>query len=173
MMENSHNEKDIWSLVYTKPKQENLAKNNLEQLGFSVFLPMIHLYIMGSKEPVKIEAMFPRYIFINYQIGDPIHKVNNTRGVSNIVKFANNYSIIDTKFINEIISLADDNGVVKKQIRKRELSIGDDVTIKSGPFEGNTAKLLSYKSSDRVIILMNFLSNDIKIDVDPIIFQLD
>jgi len=45
------------------------------------------------------------------------------------------------------------------------------VTIKSGPFEGNTAKLLSYKSNDRVIILMNFLSDDLRVDVDPKIFN--
>ena len=171
MKENKNNEKDIWSLVYTKPKQEDLAKNNLEELGFSVLLPMIHLYKKDFSKPLKIEAMFPRYVFINYELGDPIHKVNNTRGVSNIVKFGNNYSIIDTNFIKEIILLTDDNGIVKKQIRKKELNIGDDVTIKSGPFEGNTAKLLSYKSNDRVIILMNFLSDDLRVDVDPKIFN--
>jgi len=141
MKENKNSEKDIWSLVYTKPKQEDLAKNNLEELGFSVLLPMIHLYKKDFSEPLKIEAMFPRYVFINYELGDPIHKVNNTRGVSNIVKFGNNYSIIDTNFIKEIILLTDDNGIVKKQIRTKELNIGDDVTIWGSDY--NRIELLS------------------------------
>ena len=160
-----------WSLVYTKPNQENIAKRNLDCLGFFVFLPMIYHYELGSLEPIKKEPMFPRYIFINYQSDNQIHKVNSTRGVSNIVRFANNYSIYDIEFINEILLSTDDNGIIKHYAEKNVPVIGDNVTISSGPFSGNTAQLVSYKSSDRVIILMHFLNEKIRMDVDSIILK--
>ena len=53
----------IWTLVYTKAKQEIRAKKHLENQGFLVFLPIISIE-QGSKKSIseKLEAMFPIYI---------------------------------------------------------------------------------------------------------------
>ena len=52
-----------WYLVFTKPKEEEKAKKNLENQGFESFMPKISLIKEGEKLSSKVELMFPRYIF--------------------------------------------------------------------------------------------------------------
>ena len=77
-----------WLLVFTKPKQEKRAKENLENQGFETFLPMISYDRTNKSKSISLEAVFPRYIFtkINTKL-DNWTLIKSTRGVSHLVFF--------------------------------------------------------------------------------------
>jgi transcription antitermination factor NusG len=55
-----------WFAVYTKPRQEQIALENLERQDFRCFLPMaINPYQRRSERKLRIEPLFPRYLFLN------------------------------------------------------------------------------------------------------------
>ena len=54
-----------WFAVYTKPRQEQVALENLERQGFRCFLPMaVNPYQRRSQRMPRIEPLFPRYLFL-------------------------------------------------------------------------------------------------------------
>ena len=56
--------KPQWFLIYTKPHQEERAKENLENQGNEAFLPMIAYEKITQPKSISLEPMFPRYLFI-------------------------------------------------------------------------------------------------------------
>ncbi len=54
----------LWYLAYTKPRQEEIARVNLEQQGFESYLPLYKKFKKTETGLVSVfEPMFPRYIF--------------------------------------------------------------------------------------------------------------
>ena len=85
-----------WYLVYTKPKQECRASQNLINQGLKVFLPQ--LFITGRDKHKKntiVEPMFPRYLFVWLNLEqDNWHSIRSTKGVSHLVTFGDHPAII-------------------------------------------------------------------------------
>ena len=78
-----------WYVAYTQPKREQVAVANLEQQGFSVYLPR---YKKNKVSPDGVssifEPMFPRYVFFRpVDAGLSISGARSTRGVSFVLSF--------------------------------------------------------------------------------------
>ena len=81
-------ENSKWILVYTKVKQEQRAKRNLENQGFEIFLPMIAFAKQNQTKSITLKPMFPRYLFVHLdQCHDNWGPIRSTIGVSHLVKF--------------------------------------------------------------------------------------
>ena len=82
-----------WYLAYTKPRQELVAHQNLQQQGFKVYLPLYKTFkktasVGAPPDQAAFEPMFARYIF--FQPANPsqsISTVRSTRGICSIVTF--------------------------------------------------------------------------------------
>ena len=81
--------KPQWFLIYTKPRQEERAKENLENQGFETFLPMIAYEKIKQPKLYSLKPLFPRYLFtqFNKEKNNWVH-IKSTRGVSHIVGLA-------------------------------------------------------------------------------------
>lgn len=76
-----------WLLAWTKPRQESVARANLERQGFEAYLPMFRTLKRGADEPV-LEPMFPRYLFLRPRsASQSVSVVRSTRGVASLVRF--------------------------------------------------------------------------------------
>mgnify|MGYP001978633184 CR=1 FL=1 len=60
--------KPQWFLIYTKPHQEERAKENLENQGNEVFLPMIASEKTKQTHSFSLKPMFPRYLFAKFKV---------------------------------------------------------------------------------------------------------
>ena len=112
--------KPQWFLLYTRPHQEERAKENLENQGYEVFLPMIAYKKISQPNSISIEPMFPRYMFItiNTERDNWVH-IKSTRGVSHMVVFGDNLTVVPNSVMDYLKSKVDDNDVLKlKTIRK-------------------------------------------------------
>ncbi len=84
---------ELWYLVYTKPRQEQVALANLQQQGYLAYLPLFKVMQkpMRHDEAAALpgfEPMFARYVF--FSPGNPrqsIAAARSTRGVNSIVSF--------------------------------------------------------------------------------------
>ena len=146
-----------WYLVKTKSKQEDIAILNLENQNFHVYCP----YALIRN---KNEVLFPGYIFIQLdkdtQNWSPIR---STKGVLYFVKFGLSYAKIPDNIIEFIKTNQLNTAEKLKNINK--FKPGDKVQITDGVFKNCIAIFKSYKSDERVILLMNLLGQQQKLTI--------
>ena len=146
-----------WYLVKTKSKQEDIAILNLENQNFHVYCP--YALIKNKKE-----VLFPGYIFIQLdkdtQNWSPIR---STKGVLYFVRFGLSYAKIPDNIIEFIKTNQLNTAEKLKNINK--FKSGDKVQITDGVFKNCIAIFKSYKSDERVILLMNILGQQQKLTI--------
>ena len=146
-----------WYLVKTKSKQEDIAILNLENQNFHVYCP--YALIRNKKE-----VLFPGYIFIQLdkdtQNWSPIR---STKGVLYFVRFGLSYAKIPDNIIEFIKTNQLNTAEKLKNINK--FKSGDKVQITDGVFKNCIAIFKSYKSDERVILLMNILGQQQKLTI--------
>ena len=146
-----------WYLVKTKPRQENVAIKNLENQEYSTYCPTVTI---NNKHVV----LFPGYIFI--QLDDKTQNwspINSTKGVSYFVRFGLNFA----KVPDNVIEFIKANQLINKEKLKNlnRFKPGDKVQITDGVFKNCVAIYKSFKSDDRVILLMNILGQQQAINI--------
>lgn len=144
-----------WYLVYTKPSCENIAKINLEQQGFSAYLPLL-------KQPkrrhalyqIMTEPLFPRYLFVklNAEIDD-WSKIRSTRGCVKLVRFGVFPARIPDIFIaelktNEIARLS------KVENQLPDFKKGDSVQIIDGLLANYKGIIEARNSAQRITVML-------------------
>ena len=155
-----------WFLVYTKAKEEQRAKTNLENQGFQTFLPMIAFVKMNRSKSTTVEPMFPRYLFIKLNLEkDNWTLIKSTRGVSHIVVFGQRFAEIPDRVVAHLKSGADKNDIFKQAIKRQEFEKGDTLIIAQGIFKDKEATFLSKKSKERVRILLRFVNHLITTEI--------
>ena len=146
-----------WYLIKSKPKQEILAVQNLQNQGYHSYCP----YAEINKKHV---VLFPGYLFIHLdnesQNWSPIR---STKGVVNFVRFGLYFAqapdnVIEFLKANQLITL-------EKFKNLDKFKPGDKVQITDGAFKNCVAIFKSFKSDERVILLMNILGQQQAINI--------
>ena len=141
-----------WYLIKTKPRQEKIAIKNLENQAYRASCPM-------AKIKNRLVVLFPGYLFVQLnektQIYSPIYL---TQGVSNFVKFGLNFAKVPSKVIKFIKT--NQHITTEKLIKLNKFKPGDKVQISDGAFKNYIEIFKSYKSDERIILLMNLLGNE-------------
>ena len=149
-----------WFLGYTKSREENRAKRNLENQGFEIFLPLIAYEKMNQCTSISLETMFPRYLFIKINVErDNWTRIKSTRGVSHLVVFGQKLAEVPNQVVEFLKTGADENGIFRQKITRREFQKGEKLIIKKGALEGKEATFVSKTSKERVNILLRFVNH--------------
>jgi len=167
-----HTNEANWFAVYSKTRQEQVALENLERQGFHCFLPMaVNPYQRRSKNKLRIEPLFPRYLFLN-AIADQqsLGSVRSTIGVSNLVRFGMQLMRVPESIISTIQNRCDpETGLV--QLQPIPVGIGDKVKVFDGPFAGIEGIFRERKGEDRALLLMSMLGTTSTVEVDLMLLQ--
>ena len=157
-----------WYLIYTKPKQEFRAQENLNHQGYCTFLPTIKVQkLKKSTVEVQEDPLFHRYLFIQLdQVQSNWFPIKSTRGVHQIVRFGTHADpvIVPDQLVEDLRTWAPD-----QLAPKRLFETGEPVQIKEGPFkslEGNFQQLLKDSSGEsRAMLLIEILGKTQQIKV--------
>lgn len=146
-----------WYLAYTKPRQEDIARVNLEQQGFEAYLPLYKKFRKTPQGPVSVfEPMFPRYIFFRpNKPGQSISTVRSTKGVTTLVRFGLEPAVIAEDLLRRIRQIEEDRNHATL-LELSQLKAGQTVRLKHtalGAVEG----LIQSVSSKRVAVLLDIL----------------
>lgn len=171
IMTSKFNTDKSWYLVYSKPRQETVAKTNLERQGYTVYLPLArHSRRRLGKYVETIEALFPRYLFIHLdQHTDNWRPIRSTLGVTTLVHFGMEPAQVPDRLI-EIIRARDDGGGVQI-LSNAEYRPGDPLRIVEGPMMGYEGIFIAKSGRDRVIMLLELLDKQVRVEVD--VLQLE
>ena len=146
-----------WYLIKTKPRQENIAVANLENQNYHVYCPC-------AKINNKIVVLFPGYLFI--YLDETLENwtpIRSTKGVLNFVRFGLNYAKISNKIIDFIKTNELNTAIKAKNIT--DFKFGDSIQITEGVFKNCVAIFKSFKSDERVILLMTIMGQQQTINI--------
>ena len=153
-----------WHLIHTKPRQEKIALQNLQQQGYECYLPMLILEkICRKSSKIVEEALFPRYLFICLDSGKQAKSwspIRSTKGVNRLVCFGTEPAKVDTRLIE----------ILRKENQtsnpKPAFSCGDRVIISSGAFAGIEALYQITDGEQRSMVLIEMLCKSVEITVN-------
>ena len=146
-----------WYLIKTKPRQEKIAIKNLENQKYSTYCPTVTINN-------KLVVLFPSYLFIYLdKKKENWSPIRSTKGVLYFVRFGLSYATIP----NNIIECIKTNQLITVEKLKNidNFKPDDKVQITDGVFKNCIAIFKSFKSDERVILLMNLLGQQQKLTI--------
>jgi transcriptional antiterminator RfaH len=142
-----------WYLVYSKPRQEQVALQNLDQQGYETYLPMGKLRRRrGKTAKIVTEPLFPRYLFIYLcSQTDDWGPIRSTIGVSGLVRFGEQAARVPDGLV-EFLKEREKDGYPTHEAKP--LEAGDSVRIVEGVAQHYEGVVLARSARDRVNLLL-------------------
>ncbi len=151
-----------WYAVYTKPRLEVWAGNNLRWRGFEVYLPQCaRRRSHARKIEVVRAALFSRYLFLRADLARCARPLINTApGVVGLVAFGEMPAPVPDAVIEEIRARENDDGLVPLA-DPTTLKPNDKLRIVNGAL-CDVVGLSVQADDDRVILLLNLLGRQVR-----------
>lgn len=156
-----------WFVANSKPRQEATAKQQLENQGYTVYLPFLKRskHIRGRWQE-KIEVLFPGYLFLKLDLAkDNLAPIRSTRGMKGLIRFGDNLAPLPDEVIEYVQSRELEYLSEKPEPAKR-FQKGDSLNIVGGPFDGLEAVFQMSNSTDRVLVLLSILGGQKTVSID-------
>ena len=153
-----------WYALRTKANAEQKALGNLEAQDFSCFLPQVSMEKLSrGKRIVRVEPLFPRYMFIDLCENSSFQSVRNTRGVQNFVCFGQMPAMIDGAIVEGLKTRCGVADVTTSYALPKEY---DRVKILHGPFRNLEAVFQCGDGEQRSVVLLSLLQRQVILQVD-------
>ncbi|MCP4488335.1 MAG: transcription/translation regulatory transformer protein RfaH [Gammaproteobacteria bacterium] len=156
-----------WYLIYTKPKYEKVALQNLEQQDFECYLPVMSIEKLHHRKiALSHEPLFPRYLFIRLDqsaSGRSWSPIRSTRGVSRIVSFGNEPARVDDWLIEALRSHEE----IEQNQPEQLFTPGEKVTLTEGAFSGIEGIYQMSDGESRVLVLIELLGKPVEMRISP------
>ncbi len=153
-----------WYVLNTKANAEQKALGNLEAQNFSCFLPQVQMEKLScGKRIVRVEPLFPRYMFVDLCENSSFHRVRNTRGVQDFVRFGQKPAILDSTVVESIKKRCGVRGVTTNHSVPKE---HDRVEILHGPYRNLEAIFHCSDGEERSVVLLSLLQSQVMLKVD-------
>lgn len=155
-----------WYLVYTKPRQERIARTNLERQGYEVYLPLTREQRRRQgKRAILITPLFPRYLFIHLdRQTDNWGPIRSTLGVVSLVKFTHTPAPVPEDLVLALHAREDAEGLLPPA--ESRLRRGSRVRILDGSLAGYEGIFLASSGRDRVVILLDIMGKHARTVID-------
>jgi len=152
-----------WYLVQCKPRDGFRAEEHLKNQGFTCFHP-IHKVRRShaNRRLLRIESLFPHYLFVLIRPEQSFAAVNGTRGVCKIVNFHDYPTPVAVPLISELMR---HNRILNGHEPEPEFKPGDTVTITEGAFQAIEAVVKATKGEERIILLLKLLSQEHELEM--------
>ena len=154
-----------WFCLRSQPKHEHIAAAHLRQVeGVEVFFPRVRFKRATKRGAVwTTEALFPGYLFAQFDWHNLLRSVQHARGVSGVVHFGQRWPTVPAEVVTEL----------RRTIGEKELHVipadfvpGDAVQIAEGSMRGLRAVVSQVMPGrERVAVLMEFLGRQTMIQV--------
>ena len=145
-----------WYLLQCKPNQQKRAQEHLINQDFVTYAPEMRAErIIRRQRIVRVEALFPGYVFIQLNPDSNWRALQATRGVSRLVSFNGSPHIV-----------ADDLVLGLQRQYNTELApkalfkTGERVLITEGCFKNIDAIVKAVTSDARIIVLLKILQSE-------------
>ncbi|MDQ7822585.1 MAG: transcription termination/antitermination NusG family protein [Candidatus Eremiobacteraeota bacterium] len=169
----------MWFAVNTKPRNENLAKQSIEEKGVEVFLPRFETSRRrGGKRVLTVEPLFPGYLFVSTGEGegekspvDVLIAIRWVPGVKRVLCSGLSPVQVPDEAINLIRWRIGEGGPGVPKV-EREFREGDSVAVRHGPFKGLIGVVdRTIPAKDRVRVFLDFMSHQTPVELDSVLLD--
>jgi transcriptional antiterminator RfaH len=145
-----------WYVVKTLPRREIFAGEQLENQGFTVFLPkQVKTIRHARRVHTTFAAFFPSYLFVSLDVERQAWRsINGTRGVSHLITQRERPVAAPAGVVEGLIAACDPRGVL---VEGPWLEIGQEVRITHGPFMDQTAVIDRFGNAEGVRLLLEIM----------------
>jgi transcriptional antiterminator RfaH len=151
MDKNISSQEAPWYVIFTRPKQEFRALENLQNQGYMCFLPLLQKRSSGAEaKTLKPEPLFARYLFVQLSDEHRCRTIHSTRGVVRMVAFGGRYATLSDACVKMV---RHDPGMEEEAF----FQCGDRVRIIDGPFAGLDGIYQITDANERAMVLVDFL----------------
>lgn len=151
-----------WYLVYTKPRQEEIALTNLVRQDYGAYLPQVReVRKRQGRRIMVVEPLFPRYLFIYLDTHtDNWGPIRSTLGVASLVRFGQEPARIPDELVDFLKAREGEVGL--HEWAEQNYRAGDKVRVAEGAFQGYEGILLARNSRERVLVLLDILGRQVR-----------
>ena len=155
-----------WYIVFCKVRGEEAAELNLNNQGYTVYLPRLLMWRRrAGKRMQSVEPLFPRYLFVKPRdSAQSLAPVRSTIGVADLVRFGGRLALMSDALIEELRKREDATGSRHDRVM---FEPGMAVKFVDGPLSGLEAIFSKVAGSERVIVLLELLGKLNRLRVDP------
>ena len=155
-----------WFLVYTKPRQEQTARHQLERQGYPIYLPMTqHNRKRSGRRVLVIEPLFPRYLFIHLDTcRDDWGPIRSTVGVSSLVRFGKEPAMVPDALIETLRARESSAGL--HDWAEPVFRAGQAVRVVEGALQGYEGLFVAGTGRERVVVLLDILGRQVRTRVE-------
>ena len=151
-----------WYVARSQPHRELVAKQQLENQGYRVFLPR---YAKSRRHARKFETvlapLFPRYLFLILDLTqDRWRSVNGTYGVDRLLMRGSQPEAVPQGLVEQLIRVAQQDGAVSFSPSLRE---GQTVLVTAGPFAQLVGELKHLDDQGRVRVLLEIMGGTVPV----------
>ena len=153
-----------WVVANTHPHKERFALENLARQSYSAYCPMVWRRIRHARRTHDVlRPMFPGYVFIEVTKQTQWRSVLSTLGVRHLVRNGLELAYLPHGVVETLREREIDGAVARPE---EPLSVGQKVIVQGGPFDGLLATVLKLNDRDRITVLMDLLSQSVKVTVE-------
>jgi len=154
-----------WYLIYSKPRQERVALENLERQDYESYLPLIrNRRRRGGRYVGIVEPMFPRYLFVHLSDEtDDWGPIRSTIGVIKLVRFGGIAISTPPDLVNYLKQREDENGI--QNLPTPAFQAGDRVRICEGPMAGYEGIFQCRTGKERVTVLLDIVNQATRVEL--------
>jgi len=156
-----------WYLIFTKPRQECRALENLQHQGFECYLPLLlSETVVSGVLAMEPQPLFPRYLFIRLgheQDSKSWAPIRSTKGVSKLVSFGTQ----PAKVHDELVTCLKEYEANLQNNPQKLFTAGERVRLLEGPFAGLEGLYQMSDGDRRVMVLIEMLSKPVRVQVTP------
>jgi transcription antitermination factor NusG len=158
-----------WFVIYTRSHFEKKVADNLCELEFEIYLPLIKTLRQWSDRKKKMEVpLFRSYLFIHTTL-KKLKSLLLPVGALKIVTFEGKPAIVpDTQIQNLKILLNTDE---KFDIIESCFTPGDYVEVTTGPMRGIKGTFVDYSGKKYILIQIDALKQNIIVTINPIFIR--
>ncbi len=154
-----------WFVVQALARREAKAQFHLRQQGFRAFLPVVTRTVRHARKTHSANlAAFPGYLFVPLDLQrHRWRSVNGTFGVSRLVMGKSFPLPVPPGIVETLLDYRDKGGVCRFD---RDLVVGQQVRVMSGPLAEALGKLVRLDGAGRVQVLLEILSGQVRATID-------
>jgi transcriptional antiterminator RfaH len=152
-----------WVVVHTQPHRETVAVQNLLQQSFEPYCPMVSKRVRHARKvQTVLRPLFPGYVFVKLDPLKPSWRVMlSTVGVRTLVQFGDKPALVDPGFVTGLLAREVD-GVIGGP-GGLGFSVGQQVLMAGGAFDGLIVTVLEMDEKDRIVVLMDVLNRPVRV----------
>ncbi len=159
-----------WIVLTTHPNREEFAIENLMRQAYETYCPMILKRIKHARRAYEAKRpLFPGYIFAKHPAQRHLWRpMLGTFGVRGIVRNGETPAVLPAGFVENLKAREIDGAIDRLETPFKP---GQAVIVSSGAFDGFIGQVLEIRESDRVLLLLNMLNQQTRVNVSADILR--